>query len=458
MAASTTIPADPHGHGHGHGHGATGPTTGPTTAGEGKVLGVLAEFTDADGLMSACRKVRDAGYKEWDTFTPLPVHGIEDAMGVKPTILPYLVASGGATGTLTAFLLQWFTNAYDYPIVVSGKPNVGPYNIVVCFELTILFGSITAFLGQLLLNGLPRFYHPLFSHARFRRATSDRFFLAIESEDPKFDRERTADLLRATPATSVEVFREPEAGNEANSQIPSLLVTLGVILGLVAVLPPILIWGMRVGTRETTGANRQIDKGMFWQFKAPTQGSNVLFADGKTMRPPVEGTVPVEAKVGKSHLTTGKLADVAAVRLSGLSGGAVAGAVADDYAATFPPEIGVPSVEDILGRGKDKYTIYCSGCHGLQGLGDGLVHKQAGNPENPGWVQPQNLASDYAADPKYPDGKIFDTITHGRNSMRGLGTQIPVEDRWYIVAYVRTLQKRTGTKADVPAEKLSTLR
>ena len=102
--------------------------------------GVLAEFDRPQALMAAARKVRDAGYRDWDTFTPFPVHGMEKAMGIKMTILPWLTFCGGITGLITAIVMQWWMNAVDYPWVISGKPIWSiPANIPVAFEMTVLF-------------------------------------------------------------------------------------------------------------------------------------------------------------------------------------------------------------------------------------------------------------------------------------------------------------------------------
>jgi hypothetical protein len=182
--------------------------TAPAVSGE--LYGLLVEFDNVDGVVLAAEKVRDAGYKRWDVHTPFPVHGLDEAMGVRPTILPYVVllaAMGGAGG---AMLLQWWTNAFDYPIIISGKPLFSvPANIPVTFELTILFGALTAFVGLLAFNGLPQLYHPLFNSRRFRQVTTDRFFIAVEASDPEFDATRTREFLETLDGACVEEVREP---------------------------------------------------------------------------------------------------------------------------------------------------------------------------------------------------------------------------------------------------------
>jgi len=178
-----------------------------------RLFGLLAEFRTPEQLLEACRRIRDAGYSRWDAHTPFPVHGLEGAMGIRHTVLPWLVLCGGLTGAIGGLLLQWWTNAYDYPLIVSGKPLWSlPANIPVAFELTILSSAVTAFVGMFALNRLPRLSHPVFRSARFRRVTTDGFFVTIESEDPRFDIEGTEQFLRSLGAEAVEWLEDEEEG------------------------------------------------------------------------------------------------------------------------------------------------------------------------------------------------------------------------------------------------------
>jgi hypothetical protein len=137
------------------------------------------------------------------------VHGLDQKMGVRPTALPWVVLGGGFTGFLTGLVMQWWMNAINYPLVISGKPLWSvPANIPVMFELTILFSAFGAFFGMLVMNGLPRFYRPHFRSERFRRATDDRFFIGIEARDRSFDPVRNRELLRSLGASHVEVIEE----------------------------------------------------------------------------------------------------------------------------------------------------------------------------------------------------------------------------------------------------------
>jgi hypothetical protein len=185
------------------------PTTETNQGPAPSLRGYLVEFDSPEALLAAARKVREEGFTKWDTFSPFPVHGMERAMGIRATRLPLLVLGGGVTGAVLGRLLQWWTNAHDYPFRISGKPfDSLPASIPVMFELTILLAAFGAFLGMLALNGLPRFYHPVFRSARFARVTDDRFFLAVDADDPRFDRERTRAFLASLGGTNVEDIDE----------------------------------------------------------------------------------------------------------------------------------------------------------------------------------------------------------------------------------------------------------
>lgn len=170
--------------------------------------GLVAEFSTPDQLIEAAARVREAGYKKWDCHTPFPVHGLDGAMGIRPTKLPWFVLVAGLAGCTGGILMQWWMNAIDYPIIISGKPHWSlPANIPVAFEMTILFAALTAFGLMMVFNGLPQWSHPLLRTERFRRATNDRFFLSIEAADPRFDAEKTETLLRDAGSQNVEWVR-----------------------------------------------------------------------------------------------------------------------------------------------------------------------------------------------------------------------------------------------------------
>jgi hypothetical protein len=171
------------------------------------MYGLLAEYDSAHGIYEACKKVRDAGYQHWDACTPFPVHGLEKAMGLKASKLPWFVLCAAITGCSLAMYFMIWVSAYDYPLNIGGKPtwSIAAF-IPVAFEVTILFSALTAVFGMFVLNRLPTWNHPLFHSKRFERVTDDKFFIVIESQDPLFDMNRTRRLLEDTGAVKLEVL------------------------------------------------------------------------------------------------------------------------------------------------------------------------------------------------------------------------------------------------------------
>ena len=171
--------------------------------------GIIAEFDTPADAMHAAEKVRDAGFRKWDVFTPFPVHGMDKAMGLKNSKVGWFSFLGGVTGYTTGMLMIWFMNKFDYPVLIGGKPLFSPFSAFPpSYELTILLGAFGALGGMLLLNRLPRLHHPLLKHKRFELATHDKFFVVIETADPKFDEAETRKLLESTGSKRIEDVEE----------------------------------------------------------------------------------------------------------------------------------------------------------------------------------------------------------------------------------------------------------
>jgi hypothetical protein len=173
----------------------------------------LAQYDTPGACMHAAEKLRDAGYKNFDAHTPFPVHGMDAAMGLGDSKLGWLVLPAGISGCSLAFLMIWWMNGVDYPLVIGGKPPFSiPSMIPVMFEVTVLLSCLTAVFGMFHLNRLPRHHHPIFNSDKFESASDDKFFISVEAEDPKFHLERTLKMLESTHPNFVElVHHEPEA-------------------------------------------------------------------------------------------------------------------------------------------------------------------------------------------------------------------------------------------------------
>ena len=177
-------------------------------AGAGELVGVLAEFEKPDQLVSASYLVRDARYTKWDTHSPFPVHGLERAMGLRRSLVPWFVLVMGLGGAAFGMALQWWVSVEAYPLIISGKPLFSwPAFVPIMFECGVLGGALGAVIGFLLLSRLPEHYHPLFRSKSFEKVTDDRFFISIDREDPRFDEAHAVQLLRAAGASRVELVR-----------------------------------------------------------------------------------------------------------------------------------------------------------------------------------------------------------------------------------------------------------
>jgi hypothetical protein len=171
---------------------------------ERPLYGLMAEFTEHDQLLDAARRAYTEGYRRMDAFSPFPIDELAEAIGHEYSLVPLITLVGGMMGGLGGYFMQWYAMARLYPINVGGRPhNSWPNFIPITFELTILVASASAFISMLILNRLPQPHHPVFNVPQFRRASIDRFFLCIEVEDPKFERESTERFLASLKPTSI---------------------------------------------------------------------------------------------------------------------------------------------------------------------------------------------------------------------------------------------------------------
>jgi len=171
--------------------------------------GMSAEFDSAADVLSAAKRVRDAGYRRWDVFSPFPIHGLDKVMGLgnsKVGWFSFLFGAGAFIGTM---LMIWYMNDFDYPIVIGGKPMFSPpMSVVPSYILLVLMAGLGTFIGMIALNELPRHHHPLFAKKRFELVSRDKFFLVIGSNDPKFSETETRKLLEDAGGGHIEMVED----------------------------------------------------------------------------------------------------------------------------------------------------------------------------------------------------------------------------------------------------------
>lgn len=174
-----------------------------------KLYGLVAEFDSPAAILSAAEKVRDAGYRRWDVFSPFPVHGLDKVMGFKNSKVGWFSFLFGAGAFIGTMLMIWYMNDFDYPILIGGKPMFSPpMSVVPSYILLVLAAALGAFIGMIALNQLPRFYHPLFARKRFELVSRDKFVLAIGANDPQFSETETRQLLESLGGANIELVED----------------------------------------------------------------------------------------------------------------------------------------------------------------------------------------------------------------------------------------------------------
>lgn len=177
---------------------------------DAKILyGLVAEFKSTSAVYNAAKRVKDAGFKNWDVLAPFPIHGIDKVMGIPRSKVPRFTLLGGITGFSLGMFIVWFMNSFDYPLIVGGKPFFSPiFPFPVFYELTILLAAFGTFFGMFISNRLPMHYHPIFNKKWFSRATDDHFYIVIETKDPQFHQEQTKAFLEELGGMDITLVEE----------------------------------------------------------------------------------------------------------------------------------------------------------------------------------------------------------------------------------------------------------
>ncbi len=289
------------------------------------IYGIMAEFDSATALVEAAKLTHQAGYKKIDAYSPFPIEGLAEEIGFHHDEVPLVVLIGGIIGGLTGYLMQYWMSAVDYPLNIGGKPpHSWPAFIVITFEMTILFAGVSAVFGMLALNGLPMPYHPVFNVPRFAFASKDRFFLIVFSSDKKYDPAGNA-RFPAKLAAALD-FGGAELACCASAKLQSSSRSRS---GCIVHLPAV----------STCTCSRK---------QNPLSRSD-FFADQRSERPPVEGTVARGQLHEDTYFYTGK-----------------AGSSPGDY-------MPFPVTKEVLERGRERYNIYCAPCHSRLGDGNGFI-------------------------------------------------------------------------------------
>jgi len=169
---------------------------------------VLGQFSDEHKLLEAARELSQESQGRVETYSPFPLDGASQAVGLRRSRLPQLALVFGLGGAAAAYLIQWFANAVNWPLNVGGRPpHSAPSFIPITFETGVLISAFAIFFGLWLLLGLPRPYHPVFEVEAFRSASTDGFWLSVEAVQPSLG-EKVAERLRALGALNVSIVSE----------------------------------------------------------------------------------------------------------------------------------------------------------------------------------------------------------------------------------------------------------
>ena len=173
-----------------------------------KTHAIIAEFANPAALIDAAKNIRKAGYRRYDCHSPFPIHGMDDAMGLRRSPVGIIVGVMCIIGAAVGFSLQTWVTTSAYPLIISGKPHFSHQAyIVITFALFVLFGTFGAVFGLLRLTRLPRLHHPLFYAEGFKKASDDGFLVSIEATDPQFHEENTREFLASIGGVNIELVR-----------------------------------------------------------------------------------------------------------------------------------------------------------------------------------------------------------------------------------------------------------
>lgn len=378
-----------------------------------KLYGLAALYNTPDEITRAAADVAGRGYEKFDVYTPYPLHGMDDAMGLKSSKVGYVSFMLGLTGMCLALLMIWWMSSVNYPNIIGGKPFFSlPPAIPITFEGTILLTGIATVLGMLILfNQLPKINSPLNDTDFMRNVSSDKYGLFIKADDDKFIDTEVRSLFLAEGAFDVQEIYYRESNLVTKTPIFDKKF-LTAIIGTAILTAVVTYFILNFVLYSTVPFDW-----MWMQPRIDSQSPSNFFQNKSGMREPVKGTV------AKGFIP---------YEFAGLPDSSV-------KLMANP----LPFSKKVLERGQERFNIYCSPCHGYTADGDGRMRGL--------FPKPPTLHSVKAIN--WPDGNIYHVITNGQNTMPSYAEQVPSDDRWAIIHYIRSLQ-RAKNASDADLEKV----
>ena len=366
-----------------------------------KLYGLASLYNTPNEIMNAAATVAGKGYEKFDVYTPYPMHGMDDAMGMKSPKVGYVSFIFGFTGLALALLMMWWMSGVDYQNIIGGKPFFSlPPSIPITFEGTVLLTGIATVLGMLVLfNKLPAINSPLMDTDFMKHVTGDKYGVFIKADDDKFSESEVRNLYMSLGAYDVQEIYYRESNLAGKTPVIDAKF-FGVIIATAVITAAVTYFTVNWLLYDVVPFDW-----MWHQQKIRSQSKSDFFQNKSGMREPVNGTVargflPYEYK-GMPDSSIKLLANPIAVS------------------------------KESLERGQERFNIYCSPCHGYFGDGDGRMRGQFPKPPS---LHNQKVLN-------WTDGNIYHVITNGQNVMPSYSEQVSVDDRWAIVNYIRVLQR-----------------
>lgn len=376
-----------------------------------ELFALTALFDSPNEIMKVVAAAKNKGFVDFDSHTPYPIHGLDHAQGLKPSTIGYVALGCGIFGLVWGLTLIYLTGVYDYPLVYAGKPYFSlPAFIPVLFETTVLTTAhLTVFALFIFYCKFPALRNPLQDSLYMANASCNKFGICIKAADKLFDFEKVRAFLQDSGGKQIsEIFYDHEEESVLRLPYFGMIINKGHIIAgavLLAVLVSVSTWWINGRL-----VNMVPFSWMDFQSKGKVQAAHSVFKDGNAMQMPPKGAI------ARGYLplpTQGQ----------------------NNPESVFLLNPHLPTSQ-ILSQGRASYNIYCSVCHGDLGKGEGRLRGK--------FPTPPSLHSKKITN--WNDGRIYHVISEGQNIMRGYAAQIPRDDRWAIVSYIRALQRSQHAK------------